>query len=188
MRTLMSYNFRNPTLSFRIERSEILHLEKLAEKKNTNVNGIAKSIITKYLKGELILAKDDQQKELTRLRIEKIKAEIEYLKIKNKFAENFNAPMSRAATIAIKPMIMGESEKNWKEWEQKSQNPQSPYDAKNKRLQCVDCGQLFTWENYEMYNIAIQEFQRHLVAKHNRVKTEIEKDVLLNLSYEGASE
>ncbi len=80
------------------------------------------------------------------------------------------------------------AENKQKEWEQKSQNPQSPYDAKNKRLQCVDCGQLFTWENYEMYNIAIQEFQRHLVAKHNRVKTEIEKDVLLNLSYEGASE
>ena len=74
-----------------------------------------------------------------------------------------------------------------KEWEQKTQNPQSPYDAKNKRLQCIDCGTLFTWDDYEMYNIAIAEFQRHLVSKHNRVKTEIEKDVLLNLSYEGAS-
>ena len=95
--------------------------------------------------------------------------------------------MSRRAQITVKPMIMGESEKNWKEWEQKTQNPQSPYDAKNKRLQCIDCGSLFTWENYDMYNIAIAEFQRHLVSKHNRVKTEIEKDVLLNLSYEGAS-
>lgn len=157
------------------------------KKKNTRTE-FAKDIITKYLKGELVEKTEDLQTELIKLKIEKLKAEIEYAKIKNKFAENFNAPMSRAATIAIKPTIMGESEKNWKEWEQKSQNPQSPYDAKNKRLQCIDCGQLFTWENYEMYNIAIQEFQRHLVAKHNRVKTEIEKDVLLNLSYEGASE
>ncbi len=128
------------------------------------------------------------QTELIKLKIEKLKAEIKYAQIKNAYFENFKEPMSRRAQITVKPMIMGESEKNWKEWEQKSQNPQSPYDAKNKRLQCVDCGQLFTWENYEMYNIAIQEFQRHLVAKHNRVKTEIEKDVLLNLSYEGASE
>ena len=28
----MSYNERNPTLSFRIERAELKHLEKLAEK------------------------------------------------------------------------------------------------------------------------------------------------------------
>ena len=35
------------------------------------VNELAKDVLSKYLKGELILAKDDQQKELTRLRIEK---------------------------------------------------------------------------------------------------------------------
>ena len=184
---MSNYNERNPTISYRVEKKEKNHLDRVAEKKKMTVNELAKDILSKYLKGDLILAKDDQQKELTQLRIEKIKAEIEYLKIKNKFAENFNAPMTRAATIAIKPAIMGESETNWKEWEQKTQNPQSPYDAKNKRLQCIDCGTLFTWENYEMYNIAIAEFQRHLVSKHNRVKTEIEKDVLLNLSYEGAS-
>jgi hypothetical protein len=184
---MSNYNERNPTISYRVEKKEKNHLDRVAEKKKMTVNELAKDVLSKYLKGELILAKDDQQKELTQLRIEKIKAEIQYLKIKNKFAENFNQPMSRRAEITVKPMIMGESEKSWKEWEQKTQNPQSPYDAKNKRLQCIDCGQLFTWENYEMYNIAIQEFQRHLVSKHNRVKTEIEKDVLLNLSYEGAS-
>jgi hypothetical protein len=184
----MNYNNKFPTFSFRIERYQDQKITKLASQEKKSRTEFAKDIITKYLKGELVEKTEDLQTELIKLKIEKLKAEIEYAKIKNKFAENFNAPMSRAATIAIKPTIMGESEKNWKEWEQKSQNPQSPYDAKNKRLQCIDCGQLFTWENYEMYNIAIQEFQRHLVAKHNRVKTEIEKDVLLNLSYEGASE
>ena len=184
----MNYNNKFPTFSFRIERYQDQKITKLASQEKNSRTEFAKDIITKYLKGELVEKTEDLQTELIKLKIEKLKAEIEYAKIKNKFAENFNAPMSRAATIAIKPTIMGESEKNWKEWEQKSQNPQSPYDAKNKRLQCIDCGQLFTWENYEMYNIAIQEFQRHLVAKHNRVKTEIEKDVLLNLSYEGASE
>ena len=57
----MSYNERNPTLSFRIERAELKHLEKLAEKKETNVNGIAKKIITKYLKGEIIDAIQDER-------------------------------------------------------------------------------------------------------------------------------
>ena len=55
---MSNYNARNPTLSFRIERAELLNLENLAKKKNTNLNGIAKSIITKYLKGEIIDAID----------------------------------------------------------------------------------------------------------------------------------
>jgi len=97
----MSYNQRNPTLSFRIERTELKHLEKLAEKKETNVNGIAKKIITKYLKGEIIDAKDELNTELAKLRVEKIKAEIKYLQIKNNYFETFNQPMSRRAEIAI---------------------------------------------------------------------------------------
>jgi hypothetical protein len=33
----------------------------------------------------------------------------------------------------------------------------------------------------------MQEFQRHLVSKHDRAKTEIERDVLIDLKYEGDS-
>jgi hypothetical protein len=175
----MNYNERNPTLSFRIERADFVHLEKLAEKKDTNINGIAKKIITKYLKGEIIDAKDEMQTELVKLRIEKIKAEIQYLKIKNNFAENFDKPMTRRAEIAIKPQII--------EQKQVFQNPQSPYDASNKRLQCTDCGSLFCWYSEQDFNSQMQEFQRHLVSKHNRVKTEIERQVLIELKYEGDS-
>ena len=131
---MSNYNERNPTLSFRVDKKEKNHLDRVAEKKKMNVNELAKDVLSKYLKGELILAKDDQQKELTQLRIEKIKAEIQYLKIKNNFAENFNQPMSRRAEIAIKPQII--------ERKQVFQNPQSPYDESNRRLQCVDCGSL----------------------------------------------
>jgi len=175
----MSYNFKNPTLSFRIERSEMLHLEKLAEKKKTNVNGISKQILSKYLKGEIVDVKDEMQTELVKLRIEKIKAEIQYLKIKNNFAETFNQPMSRRAEIAIKPLIV--------EQKQVFQNPQSPYDASNKRLQCIDCGILFTWNSEKNFNDQLAEFQRHIVSKHDRVKTEIERQVLIELKYEGDS-
>jgi hypothetical protein len=185
----MNYNERNPTFSFRLGHLFHQRLTKMAKLNKESTNEHARTIISKYLKGELVEKKlNDPQEKLMELRIKKLEAEIKYMEIKNKFAENFNQPMSQRAQIAIKPMIMGESQKNWKSWEQKTQNPQSPYDAKNKRLQCIDCGTLFTWQDYQMYNIAIQEFQRHLVAKHNRVKTEIEKDVLLNLEYEGASE
>ena len=175
----MSYNFKNPTLSFRIERSEMLHLEKLAEKKKTNVNGISKQILSKYLKGEIVDVKDEMQTELVKLRIEKIKAEIKYLQIKNNYYEAFKEPMSRRAEIAIKPQII--------EQKQVFQNPQSPYDESNKRLQCVDCGSLFCWYSEQEFNSQMQEFQRHLVSKHDRAKTEIERDVLIDLKYEGDS-
>jgi len=176
---MSNYNERNPTLSFRVDRKEKNHLDRVAEKKKMTVNDLAKDILSKFLKGELILAKDDQQKELTQLRIEKIKAEIQYLKIKNNFAENFERPMTRRAEIAIKPQII--------EQKQVFQNPQSPYDASNLRLQCVDCGSLFCWYNEQEFNSQMAEFQRHLVSKHNRVKTEIERQVLIELKYEGDS-
>ena len=143
------------------------------------VNDLAKDILSKFLKGDLILAKDDQQKELVQLRIEKIKAEIKYLQIKNNYFETFNQPMSRKAEIAIKPQII--------EQKQVFQNPQSPYDESNKRLQCVDCGSLFCWYSEQEFNSQMQEFQRHLVSKHDRAKTEIERDVLFGLKYEGDS-
>jgi hypothetical protein len=176
---LSNYNERNPTLSFRVDKKEKNHLDRVAEKKKMNVNELAKDVLSKYLKGELILAKDDQQKELTQLRIEKIKAEIQYLKIKNNFAENFDRPMTRRAEIAIKPQII--------EQKQVFQNPQSPYDASNMRLQCIDCGSLFCWYNEQEFNSQMQEFQRHLVSKHDRAKTEIERQVLIELKYEGDS-
>ena len=184
---MSNYNERNPTLSFRVDRKEKNHLDRVAEKKKMNVNELAKDVLSKYLKGELILAKDDQQKELTQLRIEKIKAEIQYLKIKNNFAENFERPMTRRAEIAIKPQIIEPKQRIVSSMINRFESHQSPYDAKNKRLQCVDCGSLFCWYSEQEFNSQMQEFQRHLVSKHDRVKTEIERDVLIDLKYEGDS-
>ena len=183
----MNYDNKYPTFSFRVDHSQKKKLEKLASLDKSSTNEFARKIITMYLKNELVKKTEDLQTEKTKLQIEKLKAEIKYMEIKNKFAENFNQPMTQRAQIAIKPMIMGESEKSWKEWEQKTQNPQSPYDAKNKRLQCVDCGSLFCWNSEQEFQSQMQEFQRHLVSKHDRVKTEIERDVLIELKYEGNS-
>jgi len=175
----LNYNRRNPTFSFRVEYNDRIKLDKLAKIDKISTNEFARKIITMYLKNELIKNTEDLQKEKIKLQIEKLKAEIKYAQIKNTYFENFNQPMSRRAEIAIKPQII--------EQKQVFQNPQSPYDASNMRLQCTDCGSLFCWYSEQEFNSQMQEFQRHLVSKHDRAKTEIERQVLIELKYEGDS-
>ena len=177
----MNYNDRNPTFSFRLNHLLNQKLTKLAKLHKETTNEHARTILSKYLKGELVEKKlDDRQERLLDLRIKKLEAEIKYTEIKNKYFETFNQPMSRRAEIALKPQIIVEQK-------QVFENPQSPYDAKNKRLQCVDCGSLFCWYSEQEFESQMREFQRHLVSKHDRAKTEIERDVLFSLKYEGDS-
>jgi len=175
----MSYDNLHPTFSFRITKYEDQKITKLATQNQKSRTEFAKDIITKYLKGMLVEKSEDFQTELIKLKIEKLKAEIKYAQIKNNYFETFNQPMTRRAEIAIKPQII--------EQKQVFQHPQSPYDASNKRLQCIDCGSLFCWDSEKNFNEQMAEFQRHLVSKHNRVKTEIERQVLIDLKYEGDS-
>ena len=175
----MNYDNKYPTFSFRVEHSQKKKLEKLALIKKISTNEFARKIITMYLKNELIKNTEDLQKEKIKLQIEKLKAEIKYAQIKNNYFETFNQPMSRRAEIAIKPQIIDQK--------QVFQNPQSPYDESNKRLQCIDCGSLFCWYSEQEFESQMQEFQRHIVSKHDRVKTAIERDVLFGLKYEGDS-
>ena len=175
----MSYDNLHPTFSFRITKYEDQKITKLATQNQKSRTEFAKDIITKYLKGMLVEKSEDFQTELIKLKIEKLKAEIKYAQIKNNYFETFNQPMSRRAEIAIKPQII--------ERKQVFQNPQSPYDESNRRLQCVDCGSLFCWYSEQEFNSQMQEFQRHLVNAHNRPSTEIERQVLIELNYEGDS-
>ncbi len=182
----MNYNRRNPTFSFRVEYNDRIKLDKLAKIDKISTNEFARKIITMYLKNELIKNTEDLQKEKIKLQIEKLKAEIKYAQIKNNYFENFNQPMSRRAEIAIKPQII-KPQRIVSSMINRFESHQSPYDAKNKRLQCVDCGSLFCWNSEQEFQSQMQEFQRHLVSKHDRVKTEIERDVLIELKYEGNS-
>ena len=177
----MNYNKQNPIFSFRMPNYQKEKLDKVALSKKQSPNEFAKDIMLKYLANELIEKTEDLDVELLKLKIEKIRADIDYQKLKVKYMINFNKPMSASATRIIKPQIIVQPQK------QIYENPQSPYDAKNKRLQCTDCGCLFSWNSNESFNSQMQEFQRHLVAKHNRIKTAIEKEVLIDLVYEGAS-
>ena len=177
----MNYNKRNPIFSFRLSDYRKSKLDKLALLDKMSTNEFARKIIDMFLANELIEKTEDLDVELLKLKIEKIRADIEYQKMKINYMQNFNKPMSASATRIIKPQIIVQPQK------QIYENPQSPYDAKNKRLQCTDCGCLFSWSSNESFNSQMQEFQRHLVAKHNRIKTAIEKEVLIDLQYEGAS-
>ena len=176
----MNYKNKYPTFSFRIDHNLKTKLDKLAIIKKISTNEFARKIVTMYLKNELIEKTEDLQTEKIKLQIEKLKAEIKYAQIKNTYYENFNQPMSRMAERTIKPQIVVEQK-------QVFQNPQSPYDASNKRLQCIDCGSLFCWYSESEFNSQLAEFQRHLVSKHDRAKTEIERQVLIELKYEGDS-
>jgi hypothetical protein len=175
----MNYNDKYPNFSFRVSRSMDIKLNKLAKLDKLSKNEYARKILTMFLENNLIEKTEDLQTEKIKLQIEKLKAEIKYAQIKNTYFETFNQPMSRRAEIAIKPQII--------EQKQVFQNPQSPYDASNKRLQCIDCGSLFCWYNEQEFDSQMQEFQRHLVSKHDRAKTEIERQVLIELKYEGDS-
>ena len=175
----MNYNNKFPTFSFRIEKYYDQKLTKLASQDKKSRTEFAKTIIVKYLKGELIEKTLDYQTELTKLKIEKIKQEIKYMKIKNDFATNFNRPLSRSATVHIKPEIVVESATK--------EIIHSPYDAQNKRLQCVECMCLFTWTGKNDFIDQLGEFHRHLLSKHNRELNPIEKDIILKLEYEGDS-
>ena len=176
----MNYKNKYPTFSFRIDHNLKTKLDKLAIIKKISTNEFARKIVTMYLSNDLVEKTEDLQKRKMELQIKKLEAEIKYMEIKNTYYENFNQPMSRMAERTIKPQIIVEQK-------QVFQNPQSPYDASNKRLQCIDCGSLFCWYNENEFNSQMQEFQRHLVSKHDRAKTEIERQVLIELKYEGDS-
>jgi len=176
----MNYKNKYPTFSFRIDHNLKTKLDKLAIIKKISTNEFARKIVTMYLSNDLVEKTEDLQKRKMELQIKKLEAEIKYMEIKNTYYENFNQPMSRMAERTIKPQIVVEQKQIF-------QNPQSPYDASNKRLQCIDCGSLFCWYSEKEFNSQMQEFQRHLVSKHDRAKTEIERQVLIELQYEGDS-
>ena len=171
----MSYEARNPTIAFRTTGYNKGKMEKEARSKKMELSKYCAAIIEDYVQGRLV--KEDQSSEMEKLRMEKLKEEIRYLKIKNDFAETFDKPLSNSATRMIKPAITNNQELSF----------QSPYDASSKRLQCTDCGVLITWNSFDAYIAQIPEYKKHILNKHNRELSAIEKDVLDNLKYEGKS-
>ena len=177
----MGYNDRNPSFTFRFGEYRHGKLNKLAKAaKMSTVDYVRSAILAPFLNGDLIpKAKDDLVVEMTKLKIQKIKAEIEYLQLKNKYMETFGAPMSASATRILKPQIAST--------QQTTQITMSPYDAKNNIIQCVECSQLFRWENKDEFLKQKYEFELHMTNNHNRALSYLEKSVLDDLRFSGAS-
>ena len=176
----MSYETRNPTIAFRTTAYNKGKMEKEARSKKMELSKYCAAIIEDYVQGRLV--KEDQSSEMEKLRMEKLREEIRYLKIKNDFAENFDKPLSNSATRILKPKPLAVGG-----LAREIDLTQSPYDAHNKRLQCTDCGVLLTWNSFESYLQQIKEYKNHILSRHNREFTALEKDVIDNLKYEGKS-
>jgi len=177
----MGYDKRNPPFCFRLGEYRHTKLNRLAAlNKMPAVEFLRQKILDPYLAGELIeKPKDELIYEMSKLKLEKIKAEIEYLKLKNRYMETFGTPLSSAATRIIKPQIITTP--------QQTTELMSPYDEKNKRIQCVDCGVLFTWKSRDEFLQQKYEFELHATNKHGRALSYLEKTVLTDLSFTGAS-
>ena len=179
----MSYEARNPTIAFRTTAYNKGKMEKEARSKKMELSKYCAAIIEDYVHG--VLVKEDQSSEMEKLRMEKLKEEIRYLKIKNDFAETFDQPLSNSATRYLKPKPELIHNKDTVLVDGTFQ--QSPYDADNKRLQCTDCGVLLTWNSFESYLQQIKEYKQHILSRHNREFSPLEKNVIDNLKYEGKS-
>ena len=177
----MGYNERNPSFTFRFGEYRHGKLNKLAKAaKMSTVDYVRSAILDPFLNGDLIpKAKDDLALEMQKLKIEKTKAEIEYLKLKNKYLETFGAPMSNSATRILKPQITTITHQ--------ASETKSPYDESNKRFRCVDCNALFPYGSMDGFLTQMLEYKNHIVANHNRELNAIEKDVFNKITFLGAS-
>jgi len=97
----MSYNQRNPIFSFRLSDYRRSKLDKIAKLDKTSANEVARKIIDKYLANELIEKTEDLDKEMMKLRIEKLRMEIEYQKLKIGYIKNFDKPMSATGNFGF---------------------------------------------------------------------------------------
>ena len=178
----MGYDTRNPSFTFRFGEYRHGKLNKLAKAANMpTVDYVRSKILDPFIEGDLVpRAKDNLILEMSKLKLEKIKAEIEYLKLKNRYMETFGTPLSSAATRILKPQIITMPQQTTTEL-------MSPYDEKNKRIQCVDCGILFSWHDRDEFLNQEYEFELHMTNKHGRAFTYLEKTVLTDLSFSGAS-
>ena len=178
-----SYNDANPIISFRIKDYQKKKLDNISKKdaRFESTTDLVKEILIKYLSGELVENIESKDAKMQDLRMEKLTEEIRYLKIKNDFAENFDKPLSNSAVRMLKPITQTYEQETIEELSI------SPYDADNKRLQCTDCGVLLTWNSFETYLQQIKEYKNHILSRHNREFSPLEKNVIDNLKYEGKS-
>ena len=180
----MGYNDRNPTFSFRLGEYRHSKVNKLAAAVKMPTADYVRKIFDQFINGDLIeKPKDELSVKMTLLKIRKLEADIKYMELKNKYLETFGTPLSNSAVRILKPQV-APAANTWHEIEQRQI---SPYDEKNKRLQCVECQQIFSWQNYEEFNEQLTEYQRQITNLHGRALNHLEKTACFEVNFHGAS-
>ena len=173
-----NYNERHPPVSFRTIPKIMKFLEKEMQKKPEiffSVHDVARDIIERMAKGDLIDKKSDLALRSQELKNRKTELEIEMLTQRIAFRSGL-----ASASVRLKPITINQIPEN-------NENIRSPYDESNKRLQCIECGCLFGWKDRDEYFEKAGELKQHLMIKHDRQFNALEKEVIDNLTYEGDS-
>jgi len=173
-----NYNERHPPVSFRTIPKIIKFLEKEMQKQPEiffSVHDVARDIVERMEKGDLIDKKSDLAMTTIKLKNRKLELEIEKLTQSIAFRSGI-----ASASVRIKPITI-------KQIPDDDETIRSPYDESNKRLQCIECGCLFGWKNQEEYYEKAGELKMHLMLKHDRQFNALEREVIDNLHYEGDS-
>jgi len=145
-------------------------LQKFLDEK-TSVRGgfteFAREIFTLIMKNKL------DPSTYADLQRRKVLADIEYkqviTQIKKKelaFMKTFEAPPTNRAKEAIK------------QGEMNAVDTISIFDEKNERIQCPDCGILFTWKSWEERKIKKEEFIDHYIQKHGMLTTQQQNELV----------
>ena len=192
----MGYNERNPTFAFRLGEYRNGKLNKLAKGANkTPVDYLRLEIIDPFFAGNLIRkTEDDLDIKLKEAKLESVLKDNKLKQIRIDYFENFGVPMPDKTTRVLKPQIITQTKPDAAtvtfsslDLEREKKDPISPYDEKNNRLECLECGALFTWKNQEEFNDQLLEFQRHMTNKHEREINHFERAAIIDVKFLGAS-
>jgi len=142
-------------------------LDSKSNHQNQDFSEFAREIFTLVMENKLDpLTVGDLQKK-------KLQADIAYkeimTKIKEKeysFMKTFDAPPSPRAEKAIRA------------GEMQAIDSISIYDEKNQRIQCPDCGILFTWNSWEEKKIKKEQFVDHFLQTHGLLTTKQQNELI----------
>jgi hypothetical protein len=177
----MSYNEKYPIISYRLPSFYKKKIEKIALKQGKSFGEKSKEILQLFADGKLIDM--NLEVELMKARLEKLKLENKLTQLKIDYFENFGTPLNPSSTRIISRKLLHQNLISGEVQDQTS----SPYDESNKRLKCVNCNQLFEWINQSGFIDQIKEYTNHTKISHNRELNALEKDVIDNLEFQGAS-
>jgi len=142
-------------------------LDDKGTKKNQDFSEFAREIFTLCMNNKLT------PESIGDLQRKKLAVDIEYkeviILIKKKelgFMKVFDSPPSNAAQKAIR------------EGQMQAVDTISIFDEKNERLQCPDCGILFTWKSWEERKIKKDEFVDHYLQSHGMLTTQQQNELI----------